>query len=176
MKAVFFDRDGTITVGTPTYERVDSLEKVELLPNTLEALSLLASMDYSVFFVTNQAGIAEGLITKDQFNAINNKVLQLIAPSGIQVIQTYLCPHGDDSVCECRKPKPKLLFDAAHDHDIDLHKSWMIGDRSSDVMTAVNAGAKGILVKTGAPTVVSEQAAFVAPTLLEAVLYIQSQA
>ena len=75
MKAIFLDRDGTVNVGVPIYERVDSLDKVQLLPNTLEALKLLAKLDYGVFFITNQAGLAEGLITPEQFNEINNKVL-----------------------------------------------------------------------------------------------------
>lgn len=172
MKAVFLDRDGTINVGVPTYERVDSLEKVQLLPNTLEALRMLANLDYSVFLITNQAGIAEGLITLEEFEEINNKVLRLIAPSGITILKTYLCPHGEDSACECRKPKPTLLLDAAKEFDIDLPNSWFIGDRPSDVMTGVNAGTETILVKTGVPTVESDEATFTAPSLLEAVQYI----
>lgn len=172
MNAVFLDRDGTVNIGTPTYERVDSLDKVQLLPNTLKALRLLASLDYGVFFITNQAGLAEGLITQTQFDEINNKVLELITPSGIKVIKSYVCPHGESDNCECRKPKPKLLFDAAKEYDIDLEQSWMVGDRPSDVMTGVNAGVRSILVKTGVPTIESDQAVYTAPSLLEAVQYI----
>jgi len=172
MRAVFLDRDGTVTVGTPTYERVDSLDKVELLPNTLAALKQLAESDYGVFFITNQAGISEGLITQAQFEEINNKVLELVAPSGIKILHTYLCPHTENDNCECRKPKPKLLLDAAKDYDIDLANSYMIGDRPSDVMTGFNAGVKSILVRTGVPTVESDQAVYTAPSLLEAVHYI----
>jgi histidinol-phosphate phosphatase family protein len=172
MKAVFLDREGTVTVGVPVYERVSSLDKVQLLPSTLKALKLLATLDYGVFFVTNQAGIAEKLITKEQFIEINNKVLELIAPSGVKVFKTYFCPHGEDGTCGCRKPKPKLLLDAAKEFDIELAKSWMVGDRPSDIMTGVNAGAKTILVKTGVPTVQSDKATFTAPSLLEAVEFI----
>lgn len=172
MKAIFLDRDGTVNVGVPTYERVSSLDKAELLPNTLEALKLLARMDYTIFFVTNQAGFSEGLITWDDFNAINDKILGLLAPSGIKITKTYVCSHGEDEDCECRKPKPKLLLDAAKEYGIDLGQSWMIGDRPSDVMTGINAGTKTILVKTGVPTVESAEATFIAPSLLEAVRYI----
>jgi len=172
MKAVFLDRDGTVTIGTPIYERVDSLEKVQLLPETLDALRLLAALDYKVFLVTNQSGFSEGLITWDDFDAINDKILGLIAPSGITITETYVCPHSEEDNCECRKPKPKLLLDAAAKYDIDLAQSWMIGDRPSDVMTGVNAGAKGILVKTGVPTVTSDHATHTADTLLDAVRYI----
>jgi histidinol-phosphate phosphatase family protein len=174
-KAVFLDRDGTVTVGVPTYERVDSLDKVQLLPNSLTALHDLAGMDYLVFFVTNQAGLAEGLITIEQFNEINGKVLELIAPSGIHIEKTYVCPHGEHDNCECRKPKPKLLFDAAKEYDIDLTRSWIIGDRPSDVLAGVNAGTRSILVLTGVPTVSSEQATATVPSLLEAIQYIARQ-
>src|SRR3989344_9122037 len=175
MKAVFLDRDGTVNVGAPFYERVDSLDKVKLLPNTLEALKLLAKLDYGVFFVTNQGSLAEKLITIEQFEEINTKILELIAPSGIKILKTYLCPHGENDTCECRKPKPKLLLDAAKEYDVKLAQSWTIADRPSDVMTGVNAGAKTILVKTGVPSVESEQATFTAPSLLEAVQYISDQ-
>lgn len=176
MRAVFLDRDGTVTIGTPAYERVDSLDKVQLLPNTLEALKQLTQLDYEVFFTTNQAGIAEGLITLDEFNSINDKALDLIAPSGVNIERTYLCPHGEQDNCACRKPKPKLLLDAAKDYDLDLANSWMIGDRPSDVMTGVNAGVKSILVKSGVPTVESDAAIYTAPSLLEAVQYIAEHA
>ena len=172
MKAVFLDRDATVTVGVPKYDRVDSLDKVELLPNTLEALRLLAAMDFGVFFVTNQAGLSEGLMTEAEFQTINNKVLDLIAPSGIKVLKTYACPHSVDEDCDCRKPKPKLLLDAAKEFGIDLAASWIIGDRDSDVMAGVNAGARGVLVKTGLPSASSAEADYTAPTLLEAVRYI----
>ena len=172
MKAVFLDRDGTVDVGTPTYERVDSLEKVVLLPNTLDAMWRLAQLDYGVFFVTNQAGIAEGLINMAEYAEINNKVLELLAPSGVRVLKTYLCPHSEHDGCNCRKPKPKLLLDAAQEYGIDLTASWMIGDRPSDVQTGINAGTKTILVKTGVPTVEAPEATYTAPSLLEAVEYI----
>ena len=161
--------------GVPVYERVDSLDKVKLLPNTMEALRLLAGLDYGVFFITNQAGLAEKLITMKQFWEINNKILKLIEPSGIKILKTYLCPHDENDDCECRKPKPKLLLDAAKEFDIDLTQSWMIGDRASDVMTGVNAGTKTILVKTGVPTIESPRATFTAPSLLEAVEYIRAR-
>ena len=172
MQAIFLDRDGTVNVGVPKYERVSSIDKVELLAGTLEALKSLAKLDYGVFFITNQAGISEKLITMERFYEIDNKVRELITPSGVKILKTYLCPHGEKDDCECRKPKPKLLLDAAKEFNVDLSRSWMIGDRPSDVMTGVNAGTKTILVKTGVPTVESDKANFTAQTLLEAVEYI----
>lgn len=172
MKAVFLDRDGTVNLGTPPYERIDSLEKVELLPLTLKALGLLSGLDYGVFLISNQPCIAEGYIDSVEAETINDKVLKLIEPSGVHIIKCYTCPHGKDNTCECRKPKPRMLLDAAHEYDIDLSSSYMIGDRPTDVMTGVNAGTKTILVQTGDPTAKSAEATFIAPTLLEAVRYI----
>jgi D-glycero-D-manno-heptose 1,7-bisphosphate phosphatase len=175
MKAIFLDRDGTVNVGIPKYERIDRVDKVELLPRTLDGLRLLATLDFGVFFVTNQAGLAEGLITEAEFTRINERVLELIAPSGITILRSYVCPHGVDEGCACRKPQPKLLLDAAADYAIDLQLSYMIGDRLSDVQTGINAGTKSILVRTGDPTVTAPTATYTAADLLEAVRYIVSR-
>ena len=174
MKAIFLDRDGTINAGIPYHERVDSPDKVELLPNVLEGLRLLSSLNYKLFFITNQAGLAEGLITQDDFNEINAEVLKQIQPSGAKIVKTYVCPHGMDSNCDCRKPKPGLLLQATEKYDIDLKNSWMIGDRLTDIHTGKNAGTKTILVQTGTVTEAPE-ADFVAKDLLEAAKYISDK-
>ncbi len=110
----------------------------------------------------------------DDFDQINAKVLELIAPSGIKILKTYMCPHGEHDNCECRKPKPKLLLDAAREYDVELTESWMIGDRPADIMAGLNAGTKTIWVKTGDPKVVAEGATADVPSLLEAVEFILS--
>ncbi len=171
MKAIFLDRDGTVIVDPPDF-RVNSVAELELLPNSIEALKLLAGLDFGVFFVTNQAGIAEGLITKEDFGIINSKLLEMIAPSGVRVLKTYFCPHAGHDNCDCRKPKPKMIFDAAEEFDIDLKNSYTVGDRETDIQTGINAGTKTILVETGIKPVESSAADFVAPDLLAAARYI----
>lgn len=173
MRAVFLDRDGTVIVDPPD-ERVDSLEKIQLFPDSLEALKLLSTLDYGVILITNQAGIAEGRINAEEFEVINNKVIELLEQSGVKVLKTYMCPHGPDDGCECRKPKPTMLLQAAEDFDVDLASSWMIGDRQSDIMAGVNAGTKTILVKTANVPVESDEATYTAPTLLNAIRHIAS--
>lgn len=170
---MFLDRDGTINAGIPKYERVDSPDKVEILPEVMKGLRLLATMNYGVFFVTNQAGLAEGLITRQEFDAINQRVLDLIDDSGIVVLETFVCPHGEQDNCDCRKPKPKLLADAAEKYEIDLANSWMIGDRLTDIHTGINAGTKTILVQTGS-LLEAPEATYTAPNLYEAIKYIAS--
>ena len=171
IRAVFLNRDGTINAGIPKYERVDSVDKVELLPNAVEGLAKLATLDYLFFFVTNQAGLAEGLITQTEFDAINNEVLRQIEPSSINIIESFVCPHGENDNCDCRKPQPKMLNDAANKYGIDLANSWMIGDRLTDIDTGINAGTKTILVQTGL-ILEAPNADFVAVDLLEAAKYI----
>ena len=171
MRAVFLDRDGTINVGIPRIQRVDSVEKVELLPKVIEGLSLLTTLEYAVFFVTNQAGIAEGLITRADFDMINERTLELVAPSNIKILDTYVCPHSAQDNCDCLKPKPGMLLEAAKKYDIDLSESWMVGDRLSDVKTGINAGTKTILVLSGEP-VESPEATYTAPDLLDTIQFI----
>jgi D-glycero-D-manno-heptose 1,7-bisphosphate phosphatase len=174
MKAVFLDRDGTVIVDPPD-ERVDRVEKIQLLENTLAALKLLAGMDYEAFFITNQAGIGEGRITYEEFQEINAEVLNRLQPSGIKILKTFVCPHVSEDDCECRKPQPKMILDAAKEFDIDLSNSWMIGDRESDIMAGVNAGTKTILVKTGNVQIKSPEADYTADNLVKAVQYIAEQ-
>jgi D-glycero-D-manno-heptose 1,7-bisphosphate phosphatase len=173
MKVVLLDRDGTVIVDPPN-ERVDKIEKIELFPDTIQALKLLTDNDFAVILITNQAGIAEGLITEQDFNFINGKVLEMLAPSGVKILKTAMCPHGPDGGCDCRKPKPKMILEAAQEFNIDLSKTYIVGDHRSDVMAGINAGAKGILVKTANVNVTADEATYTAQNLLEAVEYIIS--
>jgi D-glycero-D-manno-heptose 1,7-bisphosphate phosphatase len=142
MKAVFLDRDGTVIVDPPD-ERVDTIEKIQLFPDTIEALTLLASLDYGVILITNQAGIAEGRINAVDFERINGKVIEVLEDSGVKILKTYMCPHIASDNCDCRKPKPTMILEAARDFDVDLSQSWMIGDHESDIKAGLNAGGGG---------------------------------
>lgn len=171
MKAVFLDRDGTLIVDPPDL-RVDRISKIHLFPDAFKAMKRLAQTDYSVVLVTNQAGIAEGRLTAEDFERLNGIVLELLKPTGIKILKTYFCPHAPEDNCECRKPKPKMLLDAAKEFDIDLKNSYSVGDRLSDIQAGLNAGTKTILVKTGNTAVTSEKATYTAADLLDAVEYI----
>ncbi len=174
MRAVFLDRDGTTIVDPPDL-RVDKMEKLKLFEDTISALQALAGLDYEVFLVTNQAGIAEGRLDGVEFKKINDKFIEMVAESGVKIIKTYMCPHAEADGCDCKKPKPGMLLQAAKDYDINLKNSWMIGDRQSDILAGVAAGTKTILVKTGNVPVVSAEATFTAATLTDAIKFITSQ-
>lgn len=171
MKVVFLDRDGTVILEPPD-ERVDSVEKIQLFPDTIEALSQLAKRGFSAILITNQVGIAEDRISQKEFEVINAEVINKLQPSGINILKTYVCPHSPEDACECRKSKPTMILRAAKEFNIDLSQSYMVGDRLSDIMAGVNAGTKTILVQTGNNPVISDKATYTAANLLEAVKYI----
>ncbi len=172
MKVVFLDRDGTL-IPDPSDDRIDSIEKVHLFDDTVQALRLLANNGFYAVVITNQAGIAEGLLTEKDFETINKHAESLYAPSGIKILKTYMSPHGTDEVNNWRKPGPGMLLQAAEDFNLDLSTIYMVGDRTSDVMAGKNAGTKTILVQTARVSVDSDAGAdYTAPTLLDAAKYI----
>jgi histidinol-phosphate phosphatase family protein len=174
MKFVFLDRDGTI-IQDPLDERVDSIDKIELFPDSIEALKYLADNDFGVILITNQAGIAEGRITEDDFWNIHSEALSRLTDSGVKFIRTYMNGEASSpSASEWRKPGPKMLLQAAEDYKLDISKIYMVGDNQSDIDAGVNAGCKGgILVETARnKKVVSLNAVYSTPNLLDAVKYI----
>lgn len=151
--AVFLDRDGTLTeeVGY-----VNHPKRLRLLPRTGEAIRRLNAAGVPAVVVTNQAGIARGYFTQDILDATHAELRAQLAAEGAHLDGLYLCPHhpteGEPPYrmrCECRKPKPGMLLQAASDLDLDLHRSVMVGDKGSDLEVAPLVGARGVLVLTG---------------------------
>lgn len=175
MNVVLLDRDGTINRGIPKYERVDSIKKLDLFPDTIEALRYLAKHDFAAVLITNQAGIAENIITEAEFWTINNRLLEMLAPSGIAVLKTYMSPYGFEEQNDWSKPGPGMLLQAAKDFNLKLSETYMVGDRRTDVMAGVNAGSKTILVQSGISNVEAPEADYIAPNLLDAAMYIVRQ-
>ncbi len=171
MKVVFLDRDGTLIV-EPPHERLVFEKDAKLFPDAIDALTLLAKNNIPVIMVTNQAGIAEGVLTTENFLELNDDIIEMIKASGVSFLKTYYCPHGRSAGCECRKPKPKMILDAANEFNVDLSNSYMVGDNLRDIEAGINAGTKTVLVKTGIRDVVSDDATYTADNLLEAAKYI----
>jgi len=138
-KAVFLDRDGTIAKDVPYCSRP---EDFELLPGVAEGIKLLNEHGFKVVVVTNQSGIARGYFTEGMLARIHDKMITQLAEHGAHVDAIYYCPHHPDNNCECRKPKPKMVLQAAIDLDIDLSQSYVIGDSEMDVELARQAGCK----------------------------------
>jgi D-glycero-D-manno-heptose 1,7-bisphosphate phosphatase len=151
--AVFLDRDGTL-IEEVGY--LDSIERLVLFPWTIDALRLLRRAGYLLFVITNQAGIARGYYGEAVVEAIHRHLGDRFAAAGAPIETFYYCPHHPEATvasyrlaCDCRKPQPGLVARAAREFDLDLARSFVIGDRWLDVATAQRAGARGILVRTG---------------------------
>jgi D,D-heptose 1,7-bisphosphate phosphatase len=149
-KAVFLDRDGTLNED-PGY--LGDPAKLILFPETGNALYMLKSDGYKLIVISNQSGVARGLITSEMVNSVNLKLNEKLREFNTGIDAFYICPfHPEFSTqdeCTCRKPSPRLVFEAAAEHHIDLSKSYFIGDTSADMECGFNAGLKTILVKTG---------------------------
>ena len=147
-KAIFLDRDGTINKHVGFLREI---EQFELLPNTSEAIKKINDSGYLAIVVTNQPVVARGEVTFEQLDQIHNKMETLLGKDGAYLDGIYFCPHHPHKgfegeipelkvECECRKPKPGMLLQAAKDFNIDLSKSWMIGDSDNDILAGENAG------------------------------------
>lgn len=174
MRAIFLDRDGTLLL-EPVDGVVDAPDKAFLFDDALEGLKILAGLDYTLFIVSNQIGLARKRMTVDTFNQIHRKFLELIAPSGVTITKTYICPHEPADNCECRKPKKGMITQALKDYpEIDLSESWVIGDRLTEVGLANAIGSRMVLIDK-AGKYAPETAEFVVPSFLEAAHVIQTE-
>ncbi len=145
-RAVFLDRDGTIIEEKHYLHRE---QDVTLVKGAAAALKKLKRAGFLVFIVTNQAGIGRGYYTEGDMQRVHRFLLGLLSRDGAQVDGIYFCPHHPEDHCNCRKPSPKFLFDAAAQFHIRLVDSFMIGDRISDLEAGRRAGARSVLVRTG---------------------------
>ena len=139
-RAVFLDRDGVINRafvfgGVPTPPK--SLDQVEILTGVNEAIELLRERNFVIVVVTNQPDVARGLVSQESVEEINTYLSQKL---GIK--HFYTCLHDDSDECNCRKPKPGLIMEAARELDSDLHKSFMVGDRWRDIAAGQAVGCK----------------------------------
>ncbi len=145
-KYIFLDRDGVTNVRPPKAEYVKAPEDFVWLPGAKEAIKKLNEAGFSVILISNQAGIARGIMTVEDFNRIQEKMNLDLAEIGARIEAVYFCPHGWDENCECRKPKPGMVYQAQKDYSINLTECVLIGDDERDIITAHNANMKGILV------------------------------
>lgn len=146
--AIFLDRDGVIIENRSDYVR--SWEDVQVFPQALEALARASASPYKIVLVTNQSAVGRGLMSLAAAEAINCRLKALIEDAGGRVDGIFLCPHAPEADCDCRKPKPGLLLQAAQALDLDLVRSVMIGDALTDLMAGQAAGVGRLaLVRSG---------------------------
>lgn len=144
-KAIFLDRDGTIIKdfsGSQNSEPLKNLDQFEILPGVELGISILRSLGFILVVVTNQPDVARGKIEKNFVVKVNNKISEILG-----IPHFYICYHDDVDNCSCRKPKPGLLLKAALDLNLDFTKSYILGDRESDMLAGSQVGCKTIKIK-----------------------------
>lgn len=145
-KFVFLDRDGTLNVRPPKACYVERPEDYIWLPGAIEAVKRLNGAGYLVLLISNQPGIARGKLTEEMLQDIHNKMILELADAGAHIDKIYYCPHNWDEGCECRKPKPGMLYQAQKDFSLNLRKGYLIGDDERDIEAGNAAGCHSVLV------------------------------
>jgi histidinol-phosphate phosphatase family protein len=155
-RAVFLDKDGTLIENVPY--NVDRT-RIRLAPKAIDALLLLSGLGYELIVVSNQPGVALGLFPAGALTAVEEHLDDLFLAHGFRLTDCYWCPHHPEGIvrdyaltCACRKPMPGMLHVAAREHDIDLSRSWLIGDILNDVEAGNRAGCRTILLDVGNET------------------------
>ena len=184
-RAVVLDRDGTLIKEAGYLDRVEALE---LFPYTIDAVRMLNRAGYAVVVATNQSGVARGLFDESFVASTHDLLGSMLETGGARIDRWYYCPHHPEGIvdeyrqdCDCRKPRPGMLLHAAKAMDLDLTRSFGVGDKWHDVQAAAAAGAKGILVGIGygrrhePPPVAGLEPAARAENLIEAVSWILRQ-
>jgi histidinol-phosphate phosphatase family protein len=144
--AVFLDRDGTV-IFDKNY--LSSPKQVKLYSYAADSINRLRAAGFKVIIVTNQSGVARGMFTERDLQKIHERFVFLLKKAGAEIDAIYYCPHIDEDSCNCRKPKPGMVLQGAKDFNIDLEKSYTVGDSIRDYLLGYNTGGKGILVLTG---------------------------
>lgn len=144
--AVFLDRDGTLNVEV---DRVATPEALVPIPDAARAVHRLNALGVPVILVTNQAIVGRGYCDEAGLRRIHDRLEALLATEDAKLDAIYHCPHAPEAQCDCRKPKPGLVLRAQREMNIDLAKSWMIGDSVKDIRLARATGMRVILVRTG---------------------------
>jgi len=148
--AIFLDRDGTINFDPGFIKNPDD---VKILPGVSEGIrKLKVELGFKIVVVSNQAGVSKGLMTLEDVHAVNNRIQELLKKENAEIDAFYFCPfhpdYDDEEKSKCRKPSPLMLLKAAEELDIDLTRSFMVGDRAGDVEAGLNAGVKSILLQS----------------------------
>ena len=165
-KCIFFDRDGIVNQ-SPGPGYVERWEDFHLLPEFVAALRLVTDRGYVAVVITNQQGVGRGIMTAATLDDMHQHLrAQLKEQAGLELLDIFYCPHLREADCPCRKPKPGMILKAARKHDLDLARSWMIGDAPKDTAAGRAAGCHTILVN---PAATPDQADFTFGSMAELV-------
>ena len=147
IKTIFLDRDGVINKDINYLHKIDDFEFID---GIFDVCLYFQNLGYKIIIITNQSGISRGYYTESDYQKLTQWMLEQFQYKNVNILDVFHCPHGPDSTCDCRKPKPGMLIEAKITHNIDMEKSWMIGDKERDIRAANDAGIiNTILVRSG---------------------------
>jgi D-glycero-D-manno-heptose 1,7-bisphosphate phosphatase len=150
--AVFLDRDGTLNVKPPEHEYLTAADGFSWLPGAQQGAARLARAGYVLVVASNQRGVARGIVEPSALRAVEALIQRGLERHDCAIAAFRYCPHEESADCNCRKPRPGLLLDLARDLELDLSRSWMIGDSDSDVLAGQAAGCRTVLIGTASET------------------------
>ena len=147
IKTIFLDRDGVVNKDVRYLYKINDFEFID---GIFEACLCFQKLGYKIIIVTNQSGIARGYYSESDYQKLTQWMLGQFEKNNINILDIFHCPHGPDSTCDCRKPKPGMFLKAKAKYNINMGDSWMIGDMEADVKAANSAGILNtILVRSG---------------------------
>jgi imidazoleglycerol-phosphate dehydratase/histidinol-phosphatase len=171
MNVVFLDRDGTIIVEPPD-EQIDTLEKLEMIPGAIQGLRLLQNHGYVLVMVTNQDNLGSATYPQKSYDLVQKKLMGLLNGEGIRFDGVFVCPHSSKDTCACRKPKADLVSEFIRTNNVDIARSYVFGDRETDVQLAQNIGCRSVRLTADSST----KADFKTESFIEACKFIIQQA
>jgi histidinol-phosphate phosphatase family protein len=148
VRCVFLDRDGVINEKPAPHEYIRSSGEFRLLPNIADWIRIFNALEFVVIVITNQRGVARGLMTEAALASVHTRMLEELAAQGARIDDIFYCPHEENS-CDCRKPKPGLVYAARDKWNIDMAHSLMLGDSDSDRQLAAACGVRFLRVLDG---------------------------
>ncbi len=142
---LFFDRDGIVNEHPADYY-IRSWDEFRFMPGFIESLRIAQAKGYAAVIITNQQGVGKGIYSAKTVETIHANLLAELSGQGLDVLDVLYCPHLAEENCDCRKPKPGMICEAARKHDLDLSASWMVGDQERDIESGHAAGCRCIRV------------------------------
>jgi D-glycero-D-manno-heptose 1,7-bisphosphate phosphatase len=147
LKTIFLDRDGVIN---KEKNYLYKIEDIEFIDGVFKTCQYFTNLNYKIIIITNQSGISKGYYTESDYQKLTKWLLSQFHEKKISILDIFHCPHNPESKCSCRKPKPGMFIQAKKKYNIDMKKSWMIGDKEVDILASNSAGIENtILVRSG---------------------------